>query len=238
MPQLPLAVRRLTDARAEKRALPRGRGPEATLAGAQQQYRRTRPAAHPGGYDCSMEPPGITRHRRPFLAPLWVGLLGAVVIGAIGWAYYRSATATVVFLARPVEKDPGAIDDPPVSPEGEARAQRLAQMFGGSGGGGRVDAIYVSDDRRAQQTAAPLAERLHRAPVVFGARDTPAAAARMLREHPGGTVVVIAGGRTLPQMIHELSGATPPAAGQDEPDLIYIVSIPSFGRAHLARIRL
>ena len=73
-----------------------------------------------------------------------------------------------MFLVGPVEKDPGTIDDPPISPEGEARAQRLAQMFGG-GGSGRIDAIYVSDDRRAQQTAAPLAERLHLTPVVFSA---------------------------------------------------------------------
>ena len=189
------------------------------------------------GYDCTMAPPGITRHRRPFLAPLWVGLFGALMIGAIAWTLYRSATITVVFLARPVEKDPGTIDDPPLSPEGEARAQRLAQMLGWTGGGGGVEAVYASDDRRAQQTAAPLAERLRRSPVIFGAGDARTAAARVLREHPGGTVVVIASGPVLPQMIHELSGGPPPALAPEEADLIYIVSIPSFGRAHLARIR-
>ena len=77
-----------------------------------------------------MEPPGITRHRRPFLAPLYLGLLAAVVFFAIGWAIYDTATTTVVFLVRPVEKNPGTIDDPPVSPEGEARAERVAHMFG------------------------------------------------------------------------------------------------------------
>jgi phosphohistidine phosphatase SixA len=185
-----------------------------------------------------MEPPGITRHRRPFLAPLWVTLLGALLIGGIGWAFYRGGTTTVVFLVPPVEKDPGTIDDPPLSPEGEARAQRLAQMFGGSGGGGRVDMIYESDDRRAQQTAAPLAERLHRAPVVFSSSAAQAAATQALREHPGGTLLVVATGPVLPQMVHALTGAAAPSAAQDEPDLIYMVSIPRFGRAHLVRFRL
>src|SRR2546430_15483593 len=35
-----------------------------------------------------------------------------------------------ILLVRPVEKQPGSIDDPPLAPEGEQRAQRLAQMFG------------------------------------------------------------------------------------------------------------
>jgi broad specificity phosphatase PhoE len=183
-----------------------------------------------------MEPPGITRHRRPFLAPLWVGLAVALVAAGIGWAFYRAGTTTVVFLVRPLEKDPGTIDDPPVSPEGEERAQRLAHMFGASGAGA-IDAIYESDDRRAEQTAAPLLERLHRAPVIFSAGDARATAARALREHNGGTVLMIASGAALPQMIGELAGSDAAQPVPDDPDLMYVISIPTFGRAHLVRLR-
>ena len=189
-------------------------------------------------YDGHMEPPGITRHRRPFLAPLYLSLLAAAVLFALGWAFYKTATTTVVFLVRPVEKAPGTIDDPPVSPEGEARAERLAHMFGDDrGGAGRLDGIYESDDRRAQQTAAPLIERLHRAPVVFRASDARATAARALHEHAGGTVLIIASGPALSQMVQELTGGAPAAAAADDPDLIYVVGIPSVGRAHLAGFR-
>src|SRR2546430_9452548 len=184
-----------------------------------------------------MDPPAITRHRRPFLAPLWLTLLAIVVIGAVAVTFYRSATTTVVLLVRPVEKQPGSIDDPPLSPEGEQRAQRLAQMLGDAGGGGGLEAIYVSDDRRAQQTAAPLAQRLHRAPQRFSARDARAAATRMLREHAGGTVLVIGSGATVPQMIHELNGVAGAAAAPGESGLLYVVSVPRFGRGHLVRIR-
>jgi phosphohistidine phosphatase SixA len=202
----------------------------------------SRPSTVHGGagrrYHCPVEPPGITRHRRPFLAPLWVILLGVVLFGGIVWAFYRGASTTVVFVVRPVEKEPGTIEDAPLSPEGEARAQLLAQMFGGSTGSGRVDVIYASNDPRARQTAAPLAERLHRTPIVFSAADAGAAAVRALREHPGGTVLMVVSGPALAQVIDELSGSEAPSAAPEEADLIYIVSVPRFGRAHLVRLRL
>jgi broad specificity phosphatase PhoE len=182
-----------------------------------------------------VEPPAITRHRRPFLAPLWVSLLALVVLAGIGWAVFGSAKTTVVFLVRPVEKEPGTIDDPPLSPEGEARAQRLAQMFGVNPGGGRIEALYAGDDRRAEQTVAPLAERLHRTPIVF--RDARAAAARALREHAGGTVLVVASSAAVAQMIEMLTGV-PPAALQAQSDLVYVISIPTLGHAHLTSFRL
>jgi len=184
-----------------------------------------------------MEPPGITRHRRPFLAPLWVGLLGGLVIAAAAWSFLHAATTTVVFLVRPAEKDPGTIQDPPLSPEGEERAQRLARMFGEVTGEGRVEALYETDDRRAQQTGAPLAERLHLTPGVFDAADGGSAAARALREHAGGTVLMIASGAAQAQMIRELTGTDLPSAAPDDPDLICVVSVPSFGHAHLARLK-
>ena len=184
-----------------------------------------------------MEPPGITRHRRPFLAPLWLTLLAAVAVGAIAWAIYGSATTTVVFLVPAAQKEPGTIEDPPISPEGEARAQRLAQMFGESSGAGSLDAIYESNERRAQQTAAPLVDRLQRSPVVFSASEARGIAARALREHNGGTVLIIASDTELAQMLRELTGIEP-AASALGPDLVYVASVPTIGRAHLARFRL
>src|SRR6201988_5326646 len=99
-----------------------------------------------------MDPPVITRHRRPFPEPLWLPLLAVLAIGGVAVVFYRSATTTVVLLVPAMEKEPGTIDDPPLSPEGEQRAQHLARMFGDVDGGGRLDAIYVSDDRRARQS--------------------------------------------------------------------------------------
>src|SRR3954451_14013233 len=123
-----------------------------------------------------MEAPAvINRHRRPFFLPVWLScaaVFALFVAALVTFFIYRSATTTtVVVLARHAEKDVSSIQDPPLSAEGEQRAQHLAEMFGRGKGAGTIDAIYVSDARRSQQTAAPLAERLLKQVVVVPAAD-------------------------------------------------------------------
>src|ERR1700761_3787923 len=107
-----------------------------------------------------MEPPAITHQRKPFLLPVWLSIAAGGVLLLIALVAYKSQTTTVVVLARHAEQELGSIQDPPLSAEGEQRAQRLARMFGRNTGVGHLDAVYVSDARRTQQTAAPLVERL------------------------------------------------------------------------------
>jgi phosphohistidine phosphatase SixA len=183
-----------------------------------------------------MEAPAVTRRRQPFLAPLWLILLAGVTVGTIGWSSYRAAGTTVVVLMRSPDKQPGTISDPPISADGEARAQRLAQMFGEGGRDGRLDAIYVTDDRRAQQTVAPLAERLHLEPAVFGSSDIGAAGARLLRDHGGGAVLVVGGGSSVERMVQVLVGADAARTAATDPQALYFLSIPSLGHAQLLRI--
>ena len=91
--------------------------------------------------------------------------------------------------------------------------------------------------RCVRVTGAPLTERLHLTPGVFSAADGAAAAARALREHAGGTVLMIASGAAQAQLIRELTGTDPAGAAPDDPDLVCVVSVPSLGRAHLARFK-
>ena len=184
-----------------------------------------------------MQPPGITRSRRPFLAPLWITLLALSAAGAVILTVQRHAGSTMVFVVQPAEWEPGAITDAPVSREGEVRAERLAQMFGDSGGAGRVQVVFESDDRRTLRTAAPLVQRLRRAPVVFAATEARAVAARIVREHAGGTVLVIAPGALAGQVIAALFGSDG-AVRLDGPDTACAVSVPTYGRPQLACFRL
>ena len=184
-----------------------------------------------------MEPPGITRHRRPFLAPLWVTLIAMLMAAGVVYTVYRGAATTIVVLASPGEKEPGTIEDPPISAEGERRAQRLAQMFASGDGAGRLDALYVSGERRAQQTAAPLAEQLHLAPTVYDVKDAAAAAASLVRSHEGGAVLVIGGAAALQQFLRQLAGSGGAGDAAVEPDFLYIVSVPSFGRPRVLRLK-
>lgn len=188
-----------------------------------------------------MEAPSVTpRQKAPFLLPVW--LTGAAVIALmalmlVAFMMYRSATTTVVVLARHAERELGTIQDPPLTPEGEQRAERLAQMFGRARVIGHLDAIYVSDARRTQQTAAPLAERLGERVTIIPAADIKGTAARVMREHEGGTVLIVGHSNTVPKLIQALGGIQIEPIPDGEFDTLYVLSIPRFGHANLLRIQ-
>jgi phosphohistidine phosphatase SixA len=187
-----------------------------------------------------MEAPAVTRYRRPFLAPVWLTMLAifcALVALVVAVAVYRSASTTVVVLVRPAEKDAGTIDDPPLSPDGEQRAQMLAQMLGEGSGVGQLDAVFVSDSRRAQQIVMPLADRLGKHPVVIPRGDAGEMAGRILRGHEGGVVLFVGNGSNVPQLVEQLSGIEVGPSNETEHDTLYVVSIPTFGHANVLRIR-
>jgi broad specificity phosphatase PhoE len=185
-----------------------------------------------------MEAPAITRRRRPFLAPIWLPALAAVLVVVLAICAYRSvSTTTTVVVVRHAEKALGTIDDPPLSPEGEQRSERLALIFGERAGAGHLDAIYVTDTRRTQQSAAPLAARLHLVPIVLRAADISAIAGRLLQEHRGGAVLFVGHGNTLPQLVRELSGKEIDPIPDEDYGEIYVLSVPRFGKASLVRLK-
>jgi broad specificity phosphatase PhoE len=185
------------------------------------------------------ESPSLIRRRRPFLAPLWLLAFGAVVILAAAFAYWRSATTTTIVVLRHAEKQVGAISDAPLSPQGELRATRLAQMFGDSSSFGRVQAIYVTDTRRTQQTAATLAQRLGLTPEVVDAKTSSRELAHsVLRAHRGGRVLVIGHSNTVPEIVKALANSDEvPAFGDEEFDTMYVVTVPTIGQTSVLRIK-
>jgi broad specificity phosphatase PhoE len=184
-----------------------------------------------------MEAPAITRRRRPFLAPIWLPALAGVLLVALGVYAYSCVSTTTIVIVRHAEKALGTIEDPPLSPEGEQRSERLALMFGEAAGAGHLDAIFVTNTRRTQQTAAPLAARLHLVPVVLPAGDVADTAKRLLREHRGGTVIFVGHSNTIPELVRELSGKQIELIKEEDYSEIYVLSVPRFGDASLVRIR-
>ena len=60
---------------------------------------------------------------------------------------------------------------------------------------------------------------------------------RVLHEHRGGTALIVAHSNTLPEMIKLLSDVTIPPIGDDEYDNIYIVTVPTFGKVSVLRLK-
>ena len=109
-------------------------------------------------------------------------------------------------------------------------------MLGEKTGVGRLDEIYVSDARHAQQVIAPLADRLGKRPTVIPGSDIGAIASRLTRGHDSETVLFVGNGSNVPQLVQELSGIEVGPVTETEHDTIYVVSIPRFGRASVLRL--
>lgn len=113
-----------------------------------------------------------------------------------------SSQVTVIFT-RHAEKALTPPKDPTLSSAGEIRAKLLASMLADAG----VDAIFVTEFQRTQQTATPLATRVHVKPTVIPAADTDALI-KALRARTSGVVVIVGHSNTIPAIIAGLGGPT------------------------------
>jgi len=106
-----------------------------------------------------------------------------------------------VYVMRHLQKATG--DDPGLSPEGQRNAERLAEWFGKA----PPRVLYVSATRRARETAAPLAAKLHLVPKDYAPADVAGLVARVRQE--AGPVLVVGHSNTVPEIVAALGGAKP-----------------------------
>jgi broad specificity phosphatase PhoE len=132
--------------------------------------------------------------KRPVLARL---LLFAFIL----FVSLPSFAQVTVIFSRHAERAATPKDNPPITEAGQKRAELLASMLVDSG----IDTIYVSDLKRTQQTAAPLADRIHIKPIPIAATDT-AKLIAAIRSHKSGVVLVIGHSDKIPQIIASLGG--------------------------------
>lgn len=180
-----------------------------------------------------MEPPVITRRRRPFLAPVWLSLLVGLAVLGLGLALWKSAINTVVVIVPAAQGTLGSIDNPPLSAEGGQRAQQLAQRFAGASGREGLGAIFVSGTRRAQQTASPLAQLLGLRPIVLASSDGDGMASQVMSRNRGDTVLVVCSRDAIAALVQALSGF---AIATPTPRDLYVVTIPRYGPAKVLRM--
>jgi broad specificity phosphatase PhoE len=108
-----------------------------------------------------------------------------------------------VILVRHAELQGTAMAAPqelPLSEAGKARAQRLAELLKDSG----VEAIYVTDFQRTNQTGQPLSYKIDRPLTIVPKARSSELVARMRKEHAGQAVLVVGHTDTLPGLIRAL----------------------------------
>ena len=121
-----------------------------------------------------------------------------------------------------------------MSAAGEARVAKLGPLLSDVLVDRKVDYLYAADTRRAQQTAAPVANEFKLPINVLASSDWAALASRIKREHRGKTVMVVGYASTLPSILGQLSGENV-AMRDDEFDSIYFVIMPSPGETRVLR---
>ena len=180
--------------------------------------------------------PQTRTRRRPHLAPIMVPLLIALAAGGGIWWLGTWARTTVVILVRHAEPQSAASGDPDLSKAGEARVRGLGEYIASVLAGDKVDYLYAADSRRAQQTAAPIANEFKLPVNLLANSDWAGFASRIKREHRGKVVAVVGYATTIPAVLGELS-ASSVAIAEDDYDSIFLVVLPSPGPTRIFRLQ-
>jgi broad specificity phosphatase PhoE len=120
---------------------------------------------------------------------------------------------------RHAEKAASDSKDPDLSERGRNRAEQLAKMLKDAD----IKAIYATEFRRTQQTAAPLARALGIETKLIPAKDTAAfvSALRALQ----GNALVVGHGNTIPDLLKSLGATEPVSIGENDYDNHFVLSL-------------
>jgi broad specificity phosphatase PhoE len=161
----------------------------------------------------------------PYLVPMKALALFLLLFVSVSVAWAQP----VVVIVRHAEKAADGGTDPDLSSAGRARADALARILKDSG----VTAIFTSEFKRTQETAAPTATSAHVTPTVVGAKDTAALVARL--HELKGNALLVGHGDTIPNLIKALGINTPINIPDDDYSELLIVTLgdkPQLFRLH------
>jgi broad specificity phosphatase PhoE len=126
-----------------------------------------------------------------------------------------------IFLVRHADKVSEATDAL-LSDAGHRRAECLAKMLADA----HIQQIYTSDLQRTQQTAAPLAERLHLKPVAIPL-SKPDDLIEAIRSERAANILVVWHDATLPKILRALGAPEIPPIAHTEYDRFFILTFES-----------
>ena len=133
-------------------------------------------------------------------------------------------------LVRHAEKAAQPAADPGLEPHGTTRAATLARRLAGQS----LVAVYATQFRRTQDTAAPAARAAGVAITPYDAAVAPAEfAAALRRRHGTGTVLVVGHSNTIPGIVEALCSCATAPLREDQYDQLYTITFGADGAARL-----
>ena len=143
-------------------------------------------------------------------------VVAAAVLVLVVPAFAAEPTVFLVRHAEKAEATGGDTKDPELSPAGRARAEALALTLKDAG----ITSIYVTELKRTQQTAAPLARAANVEPTILPAHDTAALLARLRQTRDN--MLVIGHSNTLPEIIKALGVSEPVTIADADYDSLFV----------------
>jgi len=146
-----------------------------------------------------------------------------LILAAMLLTSAAAAAQHSVFVVRHAERADGgaagmSTSDPDLSDAGKARAQSLAAALKDAG----ITAIYVTEFKRTQQTAAPLATALGLQVTVVPSKDMAALIEKL--KGTAGNALVIGHSNTVPEVIKQLGVADPVKLADTDYDFLFVVT--------------
>jgi phosphohistidine phosphatase SixA len=136
----------------------------------------------------------------------------------------RAQHPRTIYLARHADKVSEETDSP-LSDAGRVRAKCLAKTLEDA----QIQQIFTSDLQRTQQTAAPLAEKLHLKPVAIPiARPDDVVAA--IRSSKAKSVLVVWHDATLPKILSALGAPEITPIAHTEYDRFFVLTLAGDGK--------
>jgi phosphohistidine phosphatase SixA len=135
----------------------------------------------------------------------------------------------VVVIVRHAEKTTNDGSDPDLSSAGRARADALARILKDSG----ITAIFTTEFKRTQETAAPTATSAHVTPTAVAAKDTAGLVAKL--HQLSGNALVVGHGDMIPNVIKALGINNPINITDEDYSELLIVTLgdkPQLFRLH------
>jgi broad specificity phosphatase PhoE len=181
-----------------------------------------------------MEQPNEPRTRLKTIVvfAMLFAVFGAVVVFAFLSTFSRPLT-TVILVRHAEKKLEPENPDPDLTPEGFARAQEIARVFGDAG----INAIYATQYKRTQQTVKPLADRIHVPVTVLNSKQTDELVNQIQTAHRGQTIFVAGHSNSVPAIVSVLSNEKFPEIPDNEYDNLFIVTIYRFGKAKVTKLK-
>jgi broad specificity phosphatase PhoE len=152
-----------------------------------------------------------------------------ILSSMLGTDALAQPTVIVVRHGQKIDNTP----DAGLSPQGEARAIRLATMLAAA----NVRAIYTTQYKRTMLMAAPTAKQSGITSVSIPASDTAALLARIGKHAKEEVVLVVGHSNTLPEILKGLGHTTAVTVAEEDFDDLFVVAMQPSGVPSVVRLK-